>query len=273
MIDVVLEAADATGEVISWKTQTEAGSPLKKLVDSWIDRCYVGKKEGYHGAGLEKAEEPGQLDLSCTPSQLDWQIGDPCRTLWVVPLDSRNEAPPSLPKRACADENATDSASCKAKRAKRSSSCSPAATEANASPAESSAASPANVAAAPSPAKGPVPAHAKATSASLTKGAGAKASSTSTLALIAKKAAGAGKTPASPAAKSGGGTEGATAVPSGDDPIEFLKDNPKRSGSAAGERYDKYKHAKTVQKAKDAGAWEGDIINDFKKGFLKCRST
>eukprot|EP00929_Paragymnodinium_shiwhaense_P033020 TRINITY_DN18214_c0_g1_i1.p1 TRINITY_DN18214_c0_g1~~TRINITY_DN18214_c0_g1_i1.p1 ORF type:complete len:708 (+),score=189.41 TRINITY_DN18214_c0_g1_i1:88-2211(+) len=51
--------------------------------------------------------------------------------------------------------------------------------------------------------------------------------------------------------------------------IEFVQTNPKRRGTAAYERYDKYKHAKTVREALAAGAIQGDFKNDHSKSYLR----
>mmetsp|Transcript_52721 Transcript_52721/g.83670 ORF Transcript_52721/g.83670 Transcript_52721/m.83670 type:complete len:282 (+) Transcript_52721:44-889(+) len=51
--------------------------------------------------------------------------------------------------------------------------------------------------------------------------------------------------------------------------IIFEQDNPKRSGSAAHERYEKYKVARTIAEAIELGAWKGDFNNDQKQGYLK----
>eukprot|EP00931_Biecheleriopsis_adriatica_P104372 TRINITY_DN79056_c0_g1_i1.p1 TRINITY_DN79056_c0_g1~~TRINITY_DN79056_c0_g1_i1.p1 ORF type:complete len:303 (+),score=62.43 TRINITY_DN79056_c0_g1_i1:36-944(+) len=50
--------------------------------------------------------------------------------------------------------------------------------------------------------------------------------------------------------------------------IRFKQDNPKRSGSAAHERYEKYKVATTVAEAVELGAWTGDLSHDQKQGYL-----
>eukprot|EP00913_Durusdinium_trenchii_P020057 g18849.t2 len=57
-------------------------------------------------------------------------------------------------------------------------------------------------------------------------------------------------------------------IPGDDEPVVFQADNPKRSGTTAYERYEKYKSAKTITEALEKGAARGDIINDFKKGFF-----
>lgn len=54
--------------------------------------------------------------------------------------------------------------------------------------------------------------------------------------------------------------------------IDFTQSNPKRRGTAAFDRYEKYKKAKSVQEALEAGAIVGDLAHDFDKGFLKLAS-
>eukprot|EP00747_Dinoflagellata_sp_TGD_P182264 gnl/TRDRNA2_/TRDRNA2_36448_c0_seq1.p1 gnl/TRDRNA2_/TRDRNA2_36448_c0~~gnl/TRDRNA2_/TRDRNA2_36448_c0_seq1.p1 ORF type:complete len:315 (-),score=79.96 gnl/TRDRNA2_/TRDRNA2_36448_c0_seq1:114-1058(-) len=58
------------------------------------------------------------------------------------------------------------------------------------------------------------------------------------------------------------------AVPEGDDPIKFVSPNPKKLGTASGDRFEKYMKAKTVNEALRLGACKGDIGYDFKKGYL-----
>lgn len=50
-------------------------------------------------------------------------------------------------------------------------------------------------------------------------------------------------------------------------PLCFKQENPKRSGTKAHERYEKYKAAKTVEEALALGASRGDITNDIKAGI------
>eukprot|EP00931_Biecheleriopsis_adriatica_P009792 TRINITY_DN11087_c0_g1_i1.p1 TRINITY_DN11087_c0_g1~~TRINITY_DN11087_c0_g1_i1.p1 ORF type:complete len:430 (+),score=128.82 TRINITY_DN11087_c0_g1_i1:116-1291(+) len=49
--------------------------------------------------------------------------------------------------------------------------------------------------------------------------------------------------------------------------IQYRDENPKRAGSKAHERYEKYKAAKTVAEAIRLGAVRGDVSNDVKQGF------
>jgi len=60
-------------------------------------------------------------------------------------------------------------------------------------------------------------------------------------------------------------------TPQDTEPITFATNNPKRQGSSAFERYEKYKRARTVSEALNLGAVKGDIMHDFKRGFLKRR--
>merc|ERR1719410_1547673 len=50
--------------------------------------------------------------------------------------------------------------------------------------------------------------------------------------------------------------------------VSFVKENPKRAGSAPYVRYEKYKSAKTFQEALSLGASYGDISYDTAKGFM-----
>lgn len=51
--------------------------------------------------------------------------------------------------------------------------------------------------------------------------------------------------------------------------ISLLLKNPKSAGSSAFERYQQYKHARTIQEALDNGAFAGDLAHDFRRSFLK----
>lgn len=51
--------------------------------------------------------------------------------------------------------------------------------------------------------------------------------------------------------------------------VEFQQANPKKRGSAAGDRYERYKRARTVGEALHAGAQVGDLRSDLSKGYLR----
>ena len=53
--------------------------------------------------------------------------------------------------------------------------------------------------------------------------------------------------------------------------IEIQTDNPKKPGSRAAERFDRYKMATTIQEATNQGANWQDLSADFEKGYLKIR--
>jgi len=57
-------------------------------------------------------------------------------------------------------------------------------------------------------------------------------------------------------------------LPNGE--ITFVQENPKRAGTKAHERYEKYKMAKTVEEAVRSGALRADVTNDMKMGFCKA---
>ena len=50
--------------------------------------------------------------------------------------------------------------------------------------------------------------------------------------------------------------------------INFKKQNPKKEGTKAHEKYEKYKSATTIGKALELGATMRDLQNDFEKGFV-----
>jgi len=51
--------------------------------------------------------------------------------------------------------------------------------------------------------------------------------------------------------------------------VTFVQTNPKKRGSAAADRYDRYKRARTIGEALTAGALVGDLKNDLGKGYLQ----
>jgi len=61
----------------------------------------------------------------------------------------------------------------------------------------------------------------------------------------------------------------AAPLPHDDEAITFEQTNPKRPGTAAHTRYEKYKKAKTPKEAMQVGAQRCDIVHDFGKGFLR----
>mmetsp|Transcript_79771 Transcript_79771/g.124404 ORF Transcript_79771/g.124404 Transcript_79771/m.124404 type:complete len:231 (-) Transcript_79771:13-705(-) len=62
-------------------------------------------------------------------------------------------------------------------------------------------------------------------------------------------------------------------VPFGDDPVEFVQDNPRKIGTMTYDRYEKYKSAQTPNEALRLGALKGEIPYDFQRGFMKRRNT
>ena len=50
--------------------------------------------------------------------------------------------------------------------------------------------------------------------------------------------------------------------------VEFQEMNPKKPGTEAWERYEKYKSAKTIQAATSQGAQWPDLSADLDKGYL-----
>ncbi|CAK0853099.1 unnamed protein product, partial [Prorocentrum cordatum] len=54
-----------------------------------------------------------------------------------------------------------------------------------------------------------------------------------------------------------------------DQPVQYVQENPKKSGGKSYERYERYKVARTIGQAFDLDAVRGDIFYDHKHGFLK----
>ena len=55
----------------------------------------------------------------------------------------------------------------------------------------------------------------------------------------------------------------------GNTPIQFAKENPKKAGSKAWDRYEQYKDATSIAQATEKKAGWQDLTADFEKGFLK----
>ena len=55
----------------------------------------------------------------------------------------------------------------------------------------------------------------------------------------------------------------------GNTPIQFAKDNPKKVGSKAWDRYEQYKDATSIAQATEKKAGWQDLTADFENGFLK----
>jgi len=55
-------------------------------------------------------------------------------------------------------------------------------------------------------------------------------------------------------------------------PIAFIQDNPKRTGSKAYDRFERYKKTRTIGDAYREGALRGDIINDVRAGYATLQS-
>merc|ERR1712060_184280 len=58
-------------------------------------------------------------------------------------------------------------------------------------------------------------------------------------------------------------------IPTDDEKICFEKTNPKRPGTGAFKRYQKYKKAKTVREMLKLGGERIDVQHDFRKGYMR----
>ena len=63
------------------------------------------------------------------------------------------------------------------------------------------------------------------------------------------------------------------ALKNADTKIMVQMENPKKVGSKAWDRFEKYKHAKSIGEATQAGANWQDVSVDFEKGFLKVMES
>jgi len=265
MIELCLEAEEENGKVLKWSCKAALGEPLQGVVDRWAEACISKECKFFGGAGLQEPTSDDLLDLCCTPQQLEWKRQ---RTLWVIPMHELNNAERST--KAAEDASVEESARLeKAQTSAPSPKSAKAAVKAEAikdASVEESARLDKTQTLAPSakPCKPVVKAEAtKASRETFEEGQDAQPP--------AKRAKTANKTDANKAARNAPASSGA--VPAGDDPVEFLQDNPKRAGSDSHKRYEQYKSAKTPNEALQLGAVKGDIPNDFNKGFMKRRNA
>lgn len=179
--------------------------------------------------GFEDLEE-NLVDLSRTPGELGWSAGS-CVKLRAVPIDAKFAE--GADDKAATSSHAGGGASPPPRPAAKA--------------APGAAATRKRGAAGDSGAAPKAPEHQKRAKAQAAPAAKQKAGS-----------------PAQPARLSGDGP-----VPEGDEAIVFQAANPKKAGSNAHGRYEKYKKATTVKQALGLGADKADIAHDFKKGFMK----
>ncbi|CAK0792824.1 unnamed protein product [Prorocentrum cordatum] len=58
--------------------------------------------------------------------------------------------------------------------------------------------------------------------------------------------------------------------PARDAPVRFVQVNPRRRGSKAHARYERYKHGASIAEALRLGALPGDIAWDLQRGFVRA---
>lgn len=260
-VSVALECADELDNIYRMHQDILLDKPLQEAVDKWV-ASHGG--DLIKSACLEYPEEAGAIDLVQTPLQLGWKAGDPERILWVVPGDPSQEAKPVPIQEATAAE-ASKKPQVSAAAAADEVSKDPPAKKKQANAAEASKKPQASAAEAEVPKDSPAEASGNRAEAPETKKR-QQAEKEDTPKKRAKAAAAKPTAKATPAPGTG-------AVPTGDDPIEYVQPNPKRAGTASGDRYALYMTARTVNEALALGAAPGDIPHDFKKGLLKRRLT
>lgn len=239
MLDVIVEAEDEDDKRYQWQCRVSTRARLREIARGWALAFGVDDPSA---VGLEDTDgEP--MDTSRTPLELRWSSLTQPITVCAVPLIERYAEPQAHQnsRLAPASNGAGNGALTDAKQRKRGNTRSGAGSSAQAKEGSGSAA------AAPA---------AEATDAEQKR---RRKGGNSKPAVPASPA-----TASTPAPKPQSGP-----CPQGDDPIEFVKPNPKRPNTQAHDRYEKYINAKTVNEALRTGAVKPDIEHDFKRGFLR----
>ncbi|CAE7288125.1 unnamed protein product, partial [Symbiodinium necroappetens] len=265
---VTIQADAINGKRYRWRDEVSIDSSASSLKAKWAEATGVPEKMVEFFDAV--TELPVKLDL--TPSQLGWAEAV---TLLAVPADDEGAASPPDAQTLGRKRRRTEArgeplaAHTKDPPAARPAVAEPAAPKpapatsaaARVAPKSKPAEAPAKAGSAkpaPKPSPGPAPPNPKA------KGPPASA----------KAAPGPAKAgaPGGPKSKQ---EDDATklvdllgSLPGQDEPIKYAE-NPKRPGTSAHARYEKYKHAKTIAEALKCGAAKGDIDHDFKNGFLR----
>eukprot|EP00933_Yihiella_yeosuensis_P069681 TRINITY_DN7649_c0_g1_i1.p1 TRINITY_DN7649_c0_g1~~TRINITY_DN7649_c0_g1_i1.p1 ORF type:complete len:269 (+),score=59.41 TRINITY_DN7649_c0_g1_i1:116-922(+) len=223
-----------------WEGDCLASAPLKKLADDWAEAHNVPS----HSVGLED-QSGRELDLSKTPSDYGWVGAIQAITLNCFPLHEEFMAPEdALPPASCPNRTHGKMAA-PAKRATPEAEVEAPKKRAKAAATGGSSAS-SQVEASPKQGEPKAP-KSKPVEAPKSKPVESKAKA---------------------AAPSGAVVPNSGAQPGDDEPILFVQENPKRSGSTSWDRYEAYKKGKTVKEAMQLGAAKGDILHDWKKGFF-----
>jgi len=241
VVQIVVQAESEDNQWFDWQTFLRLHEPVSVVANAWASAYGVPPKS----VGLDD-QEGQDLDLNRSPADYEWIPGT-IVSLKAYPteetlMESEEAAPqPAAPKKSVARKSAAPKSA-----APKSVAPKPAAKERRqpsqkrkGSPSRGSATAEANGKRSVKPKKQPQqqqqqpPSQAKSTQNPLR----------------------------SVAAASGGSKD--------DESIVFDNVNPKRAGTAAYERYEKYKAAKTWREARRLGAYRGDIQYDLTKGFAR----
>lgn len=257
-VNIVVQAEDEDGEVFVWNARYPSSEPLRKLAQMWADAHSIP----HDAVGFDDAKDQ-QFDLDKTATELGWELQSEVR-IFAWPLESH--LTPEGSQMATSEDK-----SVKAERpiaGKR-----PAPTRETGQPEKRRCSNPPTATdAAVDPPKAVAPATSVDGVKTSTKSSSSGGRHVDSQQVKEKTLpSGAVKAPAKPGKKAEQPKrdEASSEMPSGDDPIVYVQENPKREGGKAFENYEKYKAAKTVNEARELGAASGDLKHDWQKGFYK----
>lgn len=259
VVHIVVRAESEDDQQYEWRETLAITDKVSKVAIDWATAHGVPSSS----VGFDDMNNM-EVPLTETPADLGWMAGQEVE-LKAYPTEDRYMEQAgeqgAVPDDAAEGENAASEGQ-GAEEAVNASEQAPAAAAAASAQLEA-AASPANQAERPKAATAP----AAASSSSKPE---AKPAPRAKATAAKSSARGAAASPASVAVAAAADTGG---VPEDSEDILFEQANPKREGSGAFERYEKYKRARSVSEALRLGAVKGDVAHDYKKGFLKRRRS
>lgn len=294
VVHIVIRAESEDDQQYDWHDKLAMCDPVQKLAESWA------RAHGVPGTAVGFDDDKGQeVALDATPVSMGWMPGQEVelkafptedRFMEQAPTGEEMEAVQSAPgtgeedgRQAASDRASAVAGSLPAEPTSARSACAAGAKDTSGKSAAAAMSSLANakspVTRASSGSRGNPPSAGteRAGSASSARAPAMEAKSTARgRASSSRTAAGHGSAEPDASEQGRGRGRQSSSVasdepPQDTEPITFATVNPKRSGSSAFERYEKYKRARTVSEALNLGAVKGDIMHDFKRGFLKRR--
>mmetsp|Transcript_70111 Transcript_70111/g.198737 ORF Transcript_70111/g.198737 Transcript_70111/m.198737 type:complete len:285 (+) Transcript_70111:2-856(+) len=263
-VTVQVEAEDEDDQVYHWTQKVAPNEPLYPLRRLWAEAHSVAES----AVGFEDYND-NPVDLNRTPVELKWSCQATVH-VHAVPVDMRfaegfGGPGPKAPEAAA---EPAEPAAAKRRRAEATtdgSTCAAAAEVVGVAPPSGTQEPPAAPAVAAR-----IGGTATADKAPKKRGRPPNASKKASEDSVPPEQASGGAGAAAPKQDQpvSQGSQGSQGLVDGD-AIEFNQCNPKKAGSLAYDRYEKYKLAHTFNEALQLGACKGDLAYDKKKGFLK----